>query len=44
MITELIPEWALLADPLPALCHQLQHDVEGGLIVVEDNYIFTCIG
>lgn len=39
-----IPEGAVLAHTLPALCHQLQHGVKGGLVIVEDNNILTSIG
>ena len=38
-----LPERAVLADPLPALRHQLQHDVERGLVVVEDHDVLAGI-
>jgi len=36
-----VPERAALAHALPALGHQLQHDVEGGLVVVEDHHVLA---
>lgn len=39
-----IPEGAVLTHTLPALCHQLQHGVKGGLVIVEDNNILASIG
>lgn len=39
-----LPEWAAFPNPLPALCHQLQHDIEGGLVIVEDDNIFAGVG
>lgn len=39
-----LPERAALANPLPALRHQLQHDVEGGFVVVEDDYVLAGVG
>lgn len=39
-----LPEGAVLTNPLPALCHQLQHDVKGGLVIVEDNHVLASVG
>lgn len=39
-----IPKGAVLTHTLPALCHQLQHGVKGGLVIVEDNNILTSVG
>lgn len=39
-----IPEGAVLPHTLPALCHQLQHGVKGGFVIVEDNNILASVG
>lgn len=39
-----LPERTVLTNPLPALRHQLQHDAEGGLVIVEDDNIVASIG
>lgn len=35
------PERAALANSLTALRHQIQHDVEGGLVIVEDDDVLA---